>query len=234
MGFIPLPLGVLTTRIISQAVEISNWAGGVILVLAFMCLVSFRILSNIVTLGKACDLIDTHQKQRAAAATSSSSSGSSEAVYITRFDFEYNRSPFIGVTYASVATSPRPSRPEKRANSIEDIDTNTESPVPATFIRSMSIDVSQLSPSPEKSTAAPKIRSVSHSPPRIVRRMIPQQRRGVRACASPQIPPEIPELGCQPMFSNSTVSLNSVCLNEEVLDEASEHNLLSGHSRTDS
>ena len=71
MGFIPLPLGVLATRIISQAVEIPNWGGAMILLLAFLCLVSFRVLSNIITLGKACDLIDAHQRQRAAAAFSS-------------------------------------------------------------------------------------------------------------------------------------------------------------------
>ena len=68
MGFIPLPLGVLATRIVSQSVEISNYGAVLVLLLAFLCLASFRILSNIVTLGKACDLIDTHQKQRAAAA----------------------------------------------------------------------------------------------------------------------------------------------------------------------
>jgi hypothetical protein len=52
-------------------VEIPNWGGAVILLLAFLCLVSFRVRSNIITLGKACDLIDAHQRQRAAAAFSS-------------------------------------------------------------------------------------------------------------------------------------------------------------------
>lgn len=64
MGFIPLPLGVLAARIISQAVKISNVGGAFLLMLAFLCLLSFRILSNIITLGKACDLIDNHQRQR--------------------------------------------------------------------------------------------------------------------------------------------------------------------------
>lgn len=76
MGFIPLPLGVLATRIVSQAVEITNCGGMLILLFAFLCLVSFRILSNIITLGKACDLIDNHQKQRASsAATGTGSTG---------------------------------------------------------------------------------------------------------------------------------------------------------------
>lgn len=199
MGFIPLPLGVLATRIISQAVEIPNWGGGLILILAFMCLVSFRILSNIITLGKACDLIDTHQKQRAAAHATSASGGTASS--------------------AATCTSPRASRPEKRINNAEETESNSDSPLPPVFVRSMSIDVSQLSTSPEKMSNAAKIRSVSHSPPRITRRAFPQHRK--RASASPQIPPLIPELGCQPIFSNSTVSLNSICLNEEVLKEES-------------
>ena len=64
MGFIPLPLGVLATRIISQVVDLSDFAVLVLLLLAFFCLTSFRVLCNIIALGKACDLIDTHQKQR--------------------------------------------------------------------------------------------------------------------------------------------------------------------------
>jgi hypothetical protein len=46
-------------------------------------------------------------------------------------------------------------------------------------------------------------------------------RRGpkrMRIATPPQIPPLIPELG-QPIFSNSTVSLTSICLNEEIFDE---------------
>ena len=68
MGFIPLPLGVLAIRIVSQAIQITNFGDAFVLFFAFLCLGSFRILSNIITLGKACDLIDTHQKQRAATA----------------------------------------------------------------------------------------------------------------------------------------------------------------------
>lgn len=91
------------------------------------------------------------------------------------------------------------------------------------FTRSMSIDVSQLASAPARidtqtSNLPAKVRSVSHSPPRITRKTV-HQRRGMRASTSPQIPPIIPELGCQPIFSNSTVSLTSICLNEEIFDE---------------
>lgn len=79
----------------------------------------------------------------------------------------------------------------------------------------MSIDVSQLG-NKEKTTSsiASKLRSVSHSPPRFARRTL-VQRKGIRS----RTPPAEPELGCQPIFSDSTVSLTSICLNEEIFDE---------------
>ena len=91
----------------------------------------------------------------------------------------------------------------------------------------MSIDdsqLSQLSSAPDPTdvdilTASLKVRSASHSPPR--RSVMGLNRRGpkrMRIATPPQIPPLIPELG-QPIFSNSTVSLTSICLNEEIFDE---------------
>ena len=76
MGFIPLPLAVLAARIISQSVKISNYGGVITFLVAYACLVTFRILSNIITLGKACDLIDAHQKQRAETAAAAASAAS--------------------------------------------------------------------------------------------------------------------------------------------------------------
>lgn len=210
MGFIPLPLGVLAVRIVSQAVQITNYGDAFILFLAFLCLGSFRILSNIITLGKACDLIDTHQKQRASAAAAAGLGS-------------------IVAASTSGSASPRASRPEKRTSANEDRDIvpkNESFPEPAgLFTRSMSIDESQLSQLNSAPNTADadilafpvKFRSASHSPPR--RSLI--QRRGsrrMRMGTPPQIPPLIPELG-QPIFSNSTVSLTSICLNEEIFDE---------------
>ncbi|KAI9562913.1 hypothetical protein GHT06_010369 [Daphnia sinensis] len=210
MGFIPLPLGVLAIRIVSQAVQITDYGDAFILFLAFLCLGSFRILCNIITLGKACDLIDTHQKQRASAAAAAGLGS-------------------IVAASTSGSASPRASRPEKRNSASEDRDIvpkNESFPEPVgLFTRSMSIDESQLSqlnsaPKPMDADilAFPvKFRSASHSPPR---RSVIQRRgsRRMRMGTPPQIPPLIPELG-QPIFSNSTVSLTSICLNEEIYDE---------------
>lgn len=82
--------------------------------------------------------------------------------------------------------------------------------------------MSQLALAPERAAAeqavAPlKYRSASHSPPRVTRRTV--SRRSVRSSLASQIPPDIPELGCLPIFSDSTVSLTSICLNEEIYDE---------------
>ena len=129
--------------------------------------------------------------------------------------------------------SPRASRSEKRAHIAEETTTNeiSSSPQPAPLkTRSMSVDISVLASTgsdgdgnndPDKqdgtnATSPSKVRSVSHSPPRIARRTVPQ-RRGWRMSITN--PPQIPELGCQPIFSNSTVSLTSICLNEELNED---------------
>lgn len=104
----------------------------------------------------------------------------------------------------------------------------------------MSIDVSQLASAPDRtdtqtSTGPAKVRSVSHSPPRITRKTV-YQRRGMRTSTPPQIPPLIPELGCQPIFSNSTVSLTSICLNEEIYEDLFDQTVVAPddqHNKTD-
>ncbi|KAG7158388.1 TAPT1-like [Homarus americanus] len=65
MGFIPLPLGVVMYRILSQSIHLSNPASYLILVFGFFCLLSFRVLNGVIILGKACDLIESAEKRRA-------------------------------------------------------------------------------------------------------------------------------------------------------------------------
>jgi hypothetical protein len=65
MGFIPLPLGVVMVRVLVQALQISTPAAATILVLAYLCIASFRILNSIIILGKACDLMLHFENQQA-------------------------------------------------------------------------------------------------------------------------------------------------------------------------
>lgn len=212
MGFIPLPLAVLATRIITQSVKISNYGSAFIFLVAFGCLVTFRILSNIITLGKACDLIDAHQKQRAEAAAIAAVAASTidpPKVLVS------SPAPAPGLSPTPAPTpapSPR-SRSERRRNSLEETETKTKTSIDPPITRSMSIDVSQLNERTTSSTTS-KFRSVSHSPPRYARRTL-VHRKGIRS----RTPPSELELGCQPIFSDSTVSLTSICLNEEIFDE---------------
>ncbi|XP_054158353.1 transmembrane anterior posterior transformation protein 1 homolog [Oppia nitens] len=62
MGFIPLPLGVLVIRIMSGSFHLNCWYGLVCLFVSYLCLVSFKLVVNIVLLGQACDLIEAHRK----------------------------------------------------------------------------------------------------------------------------------------------------------------------------
>merc|ERR1719450_1233455 len=61
MGFIPLPLGVVMLRVVYSSVKSTNPGAWAVVVMAYLCLLTFRILGSIVILGKACDLIDGHK-----------------------------------------------------------------------------------------------------------------------------------------------------------------------------
>jgi len=64
MGFIPLPLGVVMLRVVYTSVRSTNPGAWAVVVLAYLCLLTFRILGSIVILGKACDLIDEHKTRQ--------------------------------------------------------------------------------------------------------------------------------------------------------------------------
>jgi len=61
MGFIPLPIGVVMLRVVYTSVKSTNPGAWAVVVMAYLCLLTFRILGSIVILGKACDLIDEHK-----------------------------------------------------------------------------------------------------------------------------------------------------------------------------
>lgn len=62
MGFIPLPLGVVILHVLRLVVSIQGVPEYVLLALGYFCLVTARILNNILILGKACNYIEQHQK----------------------------------------------------------------------------------------------------------------------------------------------------------------------------
>merc|ERR1712098_30513 len=58
---IPLPIGVVMLRVVYTSVKSTNPGAWAVVVMAYLCLLTFRILGSIVILGKACDLIDEHK-----------------------------------------------------------------------------------------------------------------------------------------------------------------------------
>lgn len=70
MGFIPMPLAVLLVRVLSQSLHFTGYIGVLLLVMLYLCLVTFKVLNSVVLLGLACGYInDNKQKEAAAAAT---------------------------------------------------------------------------------------------------------------------------------------------------------------------
>ncbi|XP_062523321.1 transmembrane anterior posterior transformation protein 1 homolog [Corticium candelabrum] len=54
IGFIPLPLGCLVTRVAVNSIHISGITGIALILIIYLCLVCFKILISIILLGKAC------------------------------------------------------------------------------------------------------------------------------------------------------------------------------------
>ncbi|XP_077287080.1 protein TAPT1 homolog isoform X2 [Arctopsyche grandis] len=82
MGFIPLPLGVVITRVIVQALKIDGFASILLIIIGYLCLMALRILVSIVILGKACDLITQHQSDRNA--ITSPNATPKKEIYVSR------------------------------------------------------------------------------------------------------------------------------------------------------
>lgn len=69
MGFMPLPLGVVTFRILSQCLPLKNFTAFLLIFLAFAAIITFRVLNGIVMLGKACDIIKDAERRKEQADT---------------------------------------------------------------------------------------------------------------------------------------------------------------------
>jgi transmembrane anterior posterior transformation protein 1 len=66
MGFIPFPLAVVLVKALYHSLSFKNLGSIVILVIAYLCLFSCRVLNTICTLGKACDIMQKHQDEKIA------------------------------------------------------------------------------------------------------------------------------------------------------------------------
>lgn len=64
MGFIPFPLGVVLIKALYTAISFDNAASIILFVIAYLTLVTCRILNTICALGKACDLLEKHQDEK--------------------------------------------------------------------------------------------------------------------------------------------------------------------------
>ncbi|CAG9856709.1 unnamed protein product [Phyllotreta striolata] len=70
MGFIPLPLGVVTIRVLVHCVKIENIGSIIILILIFTFLTSLKIFNSLVILARACYLIAQHRLEKASSLNS--------------------------------------------------------------------------------------------------------------------------------------------------------------------
>ncbi|XP_012222653.1 protein TAPT1 homolog [Linepithema humile] len=99
MNFIPLPLGVAMARVLCTTLTPSaRPANLILLLLAYLILVAFRVLNSIIILGKACDIISSHtQGDKDNAGSEPASEDCVNSVDI--------KNPNLGTTFSNSAVS---------------------------------------------------------------------------------------------------------------------------------
>lgn len=194
MGFIPFPLGVVLLKTLYTAITIDSLSAILLIFIAYFTLVSCRVLNTICALGKACDLMQAHQKEKHAHATSphsqananivppSASAASTTNVHSTMQSTNLNHSG-VGLLIET------PAKPRSSSN-------NTTSDMATSPVHSFS----------------PLQRSFTVD-------TVPEKKTKNENTAS--LLPD-PNLGATALFSNSDVDLDDVCLNEKVLNISSE------------
>lgn len=201
IGFIPYPLGVVLIKALYSAIKIENCASVLLLIIAFVTLVSCRILNTICALGKACDLMQSHQKEKQAAASTAGTNASMASTFTATTNSNHGASNAANTTkdVNICGIHPLPNTPAKpRITEIlsnsQIVDVST-SPISFTPLqRSKTVDtVADLKANQESS-----------------------------AVNSPKLLTE-PTLGATALFSNSDVDLDrDVGLNEHLLNESAD------------
>lgn len=194
MGFIPFPLGVVLIKALYTAITIDNAPAFLLIFLAYMALVLSRVLNTICALGKACDLMKAHQKEKHANATSPHSQNT-QSIITTQPHVSTPSNILNSTLNSSIINTPglnflaeTPIKP--RASSTNTTSDMATSPVHlfGPMHRSFAVDTaSEKKPKNDSSSILPD-----------------------------------PNLGATALFSNSDVDLDDVCLNEKVLNLSNE------------
>lgn len=203
MGFIPFPLGVVLIKALYTAISIENAAAVLLCFVAFITLISCRILNTICALGKACDLMQSHQKERerqSAAAAAANATSSKEP----------------STPAASASTSSSSSIPvitSLSSSNAAAINTNIPGihPLPVTPAiakgKPSSTTTTDTSTSPLHLYSPLQRSQTADAVPDLKR----QSEQSTTLLADPN-------LGATALFSNSDVDLDDVCLNDNVLN----------------
>lgn len=202
MGFIPFPLGVVLLKALYSAISIENVAGVLLLILVFTTLVTCRILNTICALGKACDLMQSHQKEKQQSQANSTVGSGGTTAGLSSVHNHSTATPSSTFSMKDIdiggiqplINTPKTKKKENPQNNAF-VETSTPSINPNPLQRSVLID------------AVSDMRTTDRSP---------QSEKSLLAD---------PNLGATALFSNSDVDLDDVCLNDNVLNGTQEEQL---------
>lgn len=194
MGFIPFPLGVVLIKALYTAISIDNIPALILIGVGYIALVLCRVLNTICALGKACDLMQVHQKEKHANASS----------------------PHGPNSHSVVTTQPHTITPSNIHNST--MNSNIIHSPGVAFLAETPVKPRTSSNNTTSDMATSPIHSSSPLYRSYAPEIVPEKKTNNE---NPSLLPD-PNLGATALFSNSDVDLDDVCLNDKVLNLSNE------------
>lgn len=216
MGFIPFPLGVVLIKALYSAISIENAAAVILVILAFITLITCRLVNTICALGKACDLMETHHKEKQISSINPANTNTSSITTSTM-------TTSTPATSTSVANSGVLSGSSNSTvnSSIAGINQLPMSPV-ASKPKNIPVNNSNSNHSVVTETSSSPVHSSSPLQRSVTVDAVPEQKQHHNDIKINTTLLNDQNLGATALFSNSDVDLDDVCLNDKILNDVNE------------
>ncbi|XP_023025545.1 protein TAPT1 homolog [Leptinotarsa decemlineata] len=145
MGFIPLPLGVVIIRVFLHSVRVEDLPSVIVCIVAYLFLVSFKVLISLVILSKACSWITQHKLEKASL-NSPSSNRCNSPLLTSRSRIDMTPSPLHPVVHQPNLLNNGFSPVDKKVGEKQDITTSPPSDLgPAAIFANSTVDLKNAS-----------------------------------------------------------------------------------------
>lgn len=206
MGFIPYPLGIVLIKALYTAITFDSFAAVVLFAVAYVTLLTCRILNTICALGKACDLMQKHQDDKHALQTPQAAFGGGGG----------GGGPGMNGVTALGQQTPARGAPQRMAHPIITTTADASSSPMHAFLplqRSKTVDIASSSAAAAHNHSGYNLHGDGGAR---------EMSASTKTLSSSLLLLRMPDhsLGATALLSNSDVDLEDICLNDKLLNAA--------------